>query len=298
MIIVCPKCSTRYIVPDGSVGEAGRKMRCNNCDELWTQMPGDENSSEHESIIGEDINPANTDTDSDSLDDVVSENPDEQIISDEEALLAARGAQLKDNHEVAIPQSIRPDQKDRAGRLISAKGHSKLSWKSYAVSSAAACVLLGAGLFAFLSTAEKTALEHQKLRPIFAAFGKDPYGKVENLTFDQVMLVYNTRTHSFDFSGALINLEKRPVILPMAKVVFSDNYKLPLDVWDIALLNAPLLKGEDSAYFEFSYPMDEAISKKVATITVEFAGGSKPYTAEMKHELSEKETHDAPSDHH
>jgi predicted Zn finger-like uncharacterized protein len=295
MIIVCPKCSTRYIVPDGSVGEAGRKMRCNNCDELWTQMPGDEKPSEHESA-GEKIDDA--DTDSDSLDDVASENADEQIISDEEALLAARGAQLKDNHEVAIPQSIRPDQKDRAGRLISAKGHSKLSWKSYAVSSAAACVLLGAGLFAFLSTAEKTVLEHQQLRPIFAAFGKDPYGKVEDLTFDQVMLVYNTQTHSFDFSGALINLEKTPVILPMAKVVFSDNYKLPLDVWDIALFNEPLLKGEDSAYFEFSYPMDEAVSKKVATITVEFVGGSKPHLAEIHHDMPEKETQAMSPDHH
>ncbi|GAA0579759.1 DUF3426 domain-containing protein [Caenispirillum bisanense] len=45
MIVSCPNCDSRFTLPDGALGVAGRKMRCARCGHVWHQMPPEDDAA-------------------------------------------------------------------------------------------------------------------------------------------------------------------------------------------------------------------------------------------------------------
>lgn len=39
MILTCPACQTRYLIPDGALGASGRQVRCASCKHSWFATP-------------------------------------------------------------------------------------------------------------------------------------------------------------------------------------------------------------------------------------------------------------------
>ncbi len=51
MILQCPQCQARYLVPDQAIGLKGRKVRCAKCAHDWFQEPSTENLGELAQMI-------------------------------------------------------------------------------------------------------------------------------------------------------------------------------------------------------------------------------------------------------
>jgi len=58
MMVICPECSTRYVMGASALGPAGRKVRCASCGHVWHQVPDESiHDDAHLDPIPESIRP-------------------------------------------------------------------------------------------------------------------------------------------------------------------------------------------------------------------------------------------------
>ncbi|MEZ5826818.1 MAG: DUF3426 domain-containing protein [Geminicoccaceae bacterium] len=88
MEITCPSCGKNYNIPDESIGEQGRKVRCTACDHRWLVMP-DSIEDEEAAALAEVLDQAADEID--RFEDVEQPDLDEELdpLEEEAALEAA-----------------------------------------------------------------------------------------------------------------------------------------------------------------------------------------------------------------
>jgi predicted Zn finger-like uncharacterized protein len=294
MIIVCPNCSTRYMIPDGSIGESGRKVRCNNCKELWTQDAD---------AVHQDVDFYDPDDTADEGDDYTLPAEGDTSFLDE---VRNAGEQERESlrDDISIPESIYPDKNDKSLDAIKAGFKKAKHWKNYVSGVVCGAFILIFGVVIICANARGIIIAHNGLRPVFAALNSDPFGYVKDVIFDNVSISYQKDTNSFVMDGLVINLQARDVLLPAVKITFSDEHYVTLDVWHAIISDEKILQGEQSIGLSLEYPMDAALAKDVRSVVIEFVEGDdviahdvdiKPASVAPDHDAVHTDaTHDAP----
>ncbi|MEC7701890.1 MAG: zinc-ribbon domain-containing protein [Pseudomonadota bacterium] len=285
MIIVCPKCSTRYMIPDSSIGEDGRMVRCNNCGETWHQELS--NDDEIDANLDELMDIDFDQDDAESEAEIESESVSDDTVLDEHI-----------NDDLDIPRAVQPDGNDNPIQL----NDGTQIKKNKALSVALALIALFVFVMFTSSFADKLILSHTNLRPIFAVINQDPYGEVGQIVFDQVNVVYDEEFSAYRIEGQLINLERLPIILPKAEIALKNKTQDIIDTRVTRLTADKVIYGESSIAFSALFPVDMDVKQDVRAVTLRLVddSGVEEGNKESHHSVNDVADHaaDMNDEHH
>lgn len=119
MILVCPSCATRYVVPDSAIGPGGRQVRCASCKHSWFQDGPELPPRESVPPVTEPVIEEEPETVAESIEETPAATSDQDIavvepISDRKADAVSAGARFE--AEPAIPTFTPGWQSSDTGR--------------------------------------------------------------------------------------------------------------------------------------------------------------------------------------
>ena len=107
MIIGCPDCSTKFGIPDGALGDAGRKVRCAKCGHVWLATNEDAITLEQPATEGADnsVSPSQPETPQEET--TPQPEPDDESVVDEAPLsdIESTGAENTEAESAGVESS-------------------------------------------------------------------------------------------------------------------------------------------------------------------------------------------------
>ncbi|MEM6781572.1 MAG: zinc-ribbon domain-containing protein [Pseudomonadota bacterium] len=222
MIIICPECSTRYVVAGSSIGDEGRTVKCANCGHQWFQdgpkkkkthtyqdeMPDlDFDGPDPEQIVEEELEQAALPEPEPDFEKVLENIADEVTKIDEE----------DDEDFDAIPEAVKPIPEEEDDEESKSRIPANLpSWIDMAAGygAAAAIFFLLIGILALMKDTVVSAWPPSAV--IYETFGADIAYAGEGLIFDRVNAKTELQSGQtiLKLSGTVINLKSESITLP------------------------------------------------------------------------------------
>jgi len=236
MILVCPKCSTRYLLSSAAIGPEGREVRCAKCAHEWFQEP--------------DPDLADYLQDEDNYDDNQDDSrEDNGFFAEEEEGDTDEGEE--------IPESVKP-QADHTNVPAFAADviRQKPTLQAQITGYAAALFIFMAVLAVFFGFRAKIVTAWPSAEAIYdlAGFPTDLQG--ENLVMESLSATILKNDDGQDvllLKGRVINLTNKPVNVPQMRATLRSTNGDDGDSW---LIDAPVDEVESGASFAFTsdYP--------------------------------------------
>jgi predicted Zn finger-like uncharacterized protein len=282
MHIVCPHCTTSYAVDPANFPEAGRRVRCARCQEVWLAMPQelvsaamsrqDMEQSGQDSGFGRDAD-ASGDWQESHAPHV--ESP--SISADWTEVEATQPAAGADQNwpSLARHDDVTDARPARSGRL---KGLGKSFGSSVApflksanwakalpgiLTLPTACVALGAMVFALIAWRAEVV----RVMPQTAAFYKmvGMGVNLRGLAFEDLKISTETVNNKpvLLIEGALIDIARKPVEIPRLRFIVRDANGADIYAWN-AVLEQPVLNPGEKAWFKTRLASPPAEGREIA----------------------------------
>ncbi len=201
MILTCPQCETRYLLPATVLGEEGRRVKCSSCAEVWHQLPDPDELAEFQEA-------------------------DEAEQESEEPPLEDIPEAVKPIPEGSSVPALQDDDKD--------KGDLRAMLGGFA-SAAAVFIIIFAGLY----FAHKPIVSIWPASSVFyERLGKSMPVSGEGLVFDHLAVKAQSdgEMETITVEGQVINLTSHDQIVPLIEASLKDDHDEVLEKW---IINAP-----------------------------------------------------------
>ena len=230
MILTCPACQTRFNVLAKALGEAGRKVRCSSCGDIWHQMPVAEDAPTPP--------PPEPDVEEFGIEDEASapdggEDWDEHGVDGADDEEAAKGDD--DAADAALPEATLP----KAAKAPGGRGGGLAAWLILIF------ILAGVGTGGYLFQ-EKIVAFWPPASQLYAMAGlgaeEEKFGlAIQNVKWEHkqekskpVLLV----------RGEVANISDQPQSVPRLRVVILDEHDRRLFRWTVTTAKNSLDPGQ------------------------------------------------------
>lgn len=279
MILTCPACTMRYLVSEGSVGPAGRRVRCASCGHQWFQ----EGETGLDATLFEE--------DEGDLSFVETQEPGhlETSETDFESILR------KEMEHTPIPEGVRPVHDDSDIQAAVSKAPKKkisVPGGDRASGFIVAAAIWILAIVAFLLMQPQISRAWPPSNMIYNLVGMKPVMPGEGLALDA--LEAQLASGEILMRGTILNLRENDMRVPAIMVSIVDKDE---KILDRVLIPPPVatLKGEGQAGFDAVYPkMPEGAANVKFAFSFLKAKPSEPSVKEKPTEKVEEHKEEPP----